>query len=160
MKNKLIHIAILLIIGTLTAVLDLYSKERMIDIMSAYDRNTIEVTSFFNIILVYNKGISFGMFNEAQYSQWLFITLTCAIMFAMLCWLWFAKNILTVSAISLIIGGAVGNLINRLQYGAVVDFLDFHIGLWHYPAFNIADAAICIGVFLLLFFSEPRAPSR
>lgn len=113
------------------------------------DRETI--TSFFNLALTYNRGISFGLFNDGAGLNALVFSLAAAAIIALLLfWLSRAASPLLAVAIGLIIGGAVGNVIDRLRLGAVVDFLDFHVGSLHWPAFNLADSAICIGVAAML----------
>jgi signal peptidase II len=113
------------------------------------DRETI--TSFFNLALTYNRGISFGLFNDGAGLNALVFSLAAAAIIALLLfWLSRAASPLLAVAIGLIIGGAVGNVIDRLRLGAVVDFLDFHVGTLHWPAFNLADSAICIGVAAML----------
>jgi signal peptidase II len=79
--------------------------------------------------------------------------LAAAIVIGLLFWLRRATQPLVVGGIGLVIGGAIGNVIDRLRFGAVVDFLDFHVAGWHWPAFNVADAAICVGVGLILIDS-------
>jgi signal peptidase II len=109
------------------------------------------VTSFFNIVLIYNRGMSFGLFNSGGgLNALLFSVVAAAIVTALTYWLSRVESPLLAVAIGLIIGGAVGNVIDRIRFGAVVDFLDFHIGSWHWPAFNIADSAICVGVAVML----------
>jgi signal peptidase II len=109
------------------------------------------VTSFFNIVLIYNRGMSFGLFNNGGgLNALLFSVVAAAIVTVLTYWLSRVESPLLAGAISLIIGGAVGNVIDRIRFGAVVDFLDFHIGSWHWPAFNIADSAICVGVAVML----------
>ena len=119
------------------------------------DRETI--TSFFNLVLTYNRGISFGLFNGGTAVNALVFSVAAAVIIGVLvCWLSRASSPLLAVAIGLIIGGAVGNVIDRIarHNHAVVDFLDFHIGnLLHWPAFNLADSAICIGVAAMLMDS-------
>ena len=113
------------------------------------DRET--VTSFFNLALTYNRGISFGLFNGAAGVNAIVFSLAAAAIVAVLVyWLAHAASPLLAMAIGLVIGGAVGNVIDRLRLGAVVDFLDFHVGAIHWPAFNVADSAICVGVAVML----------
>jgi len=100
---------------------------------------------------VRNRGVSFGLFNnDAAINGVLFSLLAAVIVAALLVWLWRAQGMLLPAAIGLVVGGAVGNVVDRLRLGSVVDFLDFHLGAWHWPAFNLADAAICIGVGLMI----------
>jgi len=109
------------------------------------------VTSFFNLTLTYNRGISFGLFNGgAGLNALIFSLAAAAIVAALVYWLSRVSSPFLAIAIGLIIGGAVGNVIDRLRLGAVVDFLDFHYGALHWPAFNLADSAICVGVVALL----------
>jgi signal peptidase II len=109
------------------------------------------VTSFFNFALIYNRGISFGLFNGGAGLNALLFSLGAAAIVGMLAvWLSRVANPFLAVAIGLIIGGAVGNVIDRLRLGAVVDFLDFHVGSSHWPAFNLADSAICVGVAAML----------
>ena len=120
----------------------------------------VEVTGFFNLVTVWNFGVSFGMFNRgSDDSAWIFALLAAAITTALVIWLAKEPPRLVASALGLVIGGAIGNVVDRLRFGAVFDFLDFHLLGWHWPAFNIADAAISIGVALLLldalFASKP-----
>jgi signal peptidase II len=109
-----------------------------------------EITSFFNIHLTWNKGISFGLFDHWQYAPWIFSGVALVIVAVLLWWLREAENRMVAYGIGLVISGAIGNTIDRIRFGAVVDFLDFHIDSLHWPAFNIADSAIFLGVFALL----------
>lgn len=115
--------------------------------------DSIEITSFFNIVLVWNFGVSFGMFNDgagsAQQTTLLAI-MTLAIVGVLIYMLKSAKNNYLAYAYGLVIGGALGNLVDRILYGAVVDFLDVHVSGFHWPAFNVADSIILIGVLLLV----------
>jgi len=117
----------------------------------APERRIHAVTGFFNLVLTWNRGISFGMFNGAWgINALLFVLLAVAIVVGLLWWLARVDHTLVAIAIGLIVGGATGNAADRLLRGAVVDFLDFHLGEWHPFAFNIADAAISVGVALLI----------
>lgn len=109
------------------------------------------VTSFFNLVLIYNRGMSFGLFNGGGgLNALLFSVVAAAIVTVLTYWLSRVESPMLAGAIGLIIGGAIGNVIDRIRFGAVVDFLDFHVGSWHWPAFNIADSAICVGVGVML----------
>lgn len=112
--------------------------------------STIKVYSFFNIVLVYNKGISFGMFNQFAYSNYLF----CFISFGIICFLlkWFKDSVILseVIGLAMVIGGAVGNIVDRILYQGVVDFIQLHWQEYYWPSFNIADSAICVGVVFLV----------
>jgi signal peptidase II len=139
-----------LVIAVVVILLDQVTKWIALDGLNLGE-NPIGVTSFFNLVLVWNRGVSFGMFNNAGAAgPWILSGLAIAVVFGLLYWLRQAEAWLTVTALGLVIGGALGNVIDRFRFGAVVDFLDFHIAGYHWPAFNVADAAICVGAVLLL----------
>jgi signal peptidase II len=111
----------------------------------------LRVTPFFNLVLVWNRGVSFGMFNSgAAFAPWLLSGLALAVVVGLLVWLKRSDQLLTGLGLGLVIGGALGNMIDRIRFGAVVDFLDFHLAGYHWPAFNLADAGICVGAVLML----------
>jgi len=113
----------------------------------------LPITSFFNFTLAYNPGAAFSFLTDAGgWQRWLFIILAVLVSGLLIVWLYRLprhKSLLA-TALALVVGGAIGNLWGRIVNGYVIDFLDFHIGTWHWPAFNIADSAICIGVLLLI----------
>ncbi len=114
----------------------------------------MEVLPFFNIAMVWNKGISFGMFNQdASYAAIILVGISVLISLIFLIMLLRSPVSLQSLGIAMIIGGAMGNVIDRLRFGAVIDFLDFHIGDWHWPSFNVADSCICVGVGVLIVMS-------
>ncbi len=111
------------------------------------------LTSFFNLVLVYNRGAAFGFLASAGgWQRWAFTVLSLGATLV-ICYLLKRHNHqrLFSTALALILGGAVGNVIDRLMYGHVIDFLDFYVGAWHWPAFNLADSAITIGAVLLIY---------
>jgi len=115
--------------------------------------STIPVFPFLDIVLTWNKGVGFGLFKA--HSLWGMVGLigmALAISTALGIWLWRTTDAFLLIALSMIIGGAIGNIIDRLRFGAVVDFIfvSVYIGGYHFPAFNVADSAITIGVGLLL----------
>lgn len=120
--------------------------------MLAYGESVF-VTSFFNLVHVYNKGAAFSFLASETGWQRYFFTLLGLAAAAFIVYLLkkHAGQRLLSWALALILGGALGNVIDRLLYGHVVDFLDFHIGTWHWPAFNVADSAICIGAVLFIY---------
>jgi signal peptidase II len=110
------------------------------------------VTSFFNIVRVHNAGAAFSFLADASGWQRWFFTGIAAVAIAVILWMLKAHSgqKLFSFALACILGGAIGNVIDRVRYGYVVDFLDFHWGTWHFPAFNIADSAISIGAACLI----------
>ncbi len=119
------------------------------------------VTSFFNLVMVYNKGAAFSFLADQQgWQRYLFAGISLA---ASLLILWMLKRNpsqrLFCWALALILGGAIGNLIDRLVYGHVIDFLDVHVLGWHWPAFNVADSAITLGA-ILFILDEFRRVNR
>jgi signal peptidase II len=138
-------------VAALVVVLDQLTKLWVVDALQQRGGRFFEVADFFTVVLVWNRGVSFGKFkNDAALNGVVFSLVAAAIVVALLIWLWRAADGLIVLATGLVIGGAVGNVADRLRLGAVVDFLDFHLGAWHWPAFNVADAAICVGVGLMV----------
>jgi signal peptidase II len=110
------------------------------------------VTVFFDLVLTCNRGMSFGLFNTGHgLSVPVFSLAVAAIVAVLVFWLSRVQTELLATGIGLIVGGAVGNVIDRLRFGGVVDFLYFHAGSWYWPAFNFADSAICLGVVAMLF---------
>ncbi|MFT4064910.1 MAG: signal peptidase II [Paraburkholderia sp.] len=111
-----------------------------------------EITSFFNLILVYNRGAAFSFLAMAGgWQRWAFTALG-VVAALVICYLLkrHSGQKMFCTALALILGGALGNVIDRLMYGHVIDFLDFHVGGSHWPAFNLADSAITIGAILLV----------
>ncbi|MFN2381891.1 MAG: signal peptidase II [Guyparkeria sp.] len=127
----------------------------------AYAR-PVEVLPFFDLTLLYNTGAAFSFLADHDgWQRWFFVLLAVVIVAALLVWLAFVaiRDARIKAGITLLIGGALGNVIDRVLYGHVVDFLDFHVAGWHWPAFNIADAAITIGVALIIW-AELRPADR
>lgn len=124
----------------------------------------IPLTSFFNLVMGWNRGVSFGMFNQdSPYNAWIFTGLALVIAAVLVVWMWRAESRLIGLAIGLIVGGALGNAVDRVRFGAVFDFLDVHVAGHHWPAFNVADSGITIGAALLLadaLFSRPEKPKN
>lgn len=120
------------------------------------------VPGFFNLVNTRNRGAAFGFLNQAEWSFWLFAGATVLAVAVILHLTRRSQHSPGLFfAFGLIMGGAVGNLIDRIRLRAVIDFLDFSIGGWHWPSFNVADTAICIGAvlaFLLLWRNPAFAP--
>lgn len=113
--------------------------------------NTIVLTPFLNFVMVWNTGISFGLFNSESQAMPLILTgVALLVSMLMLIWMALTPRRMVLIALALVIGGAVGNALDRIRFGAVVDFVDLHAGDWHWPAFNLADSAIVLGAILMI----------
>ena len=116
----------------------------------------VDVLPIFSLVLVFNEGAAFGFLNDAGgWQHYLFISLASVFSVILLIWIWRERerNLLLASALALVLGGAVGNLADRLMHGFVIDFLLLHYGGWTFPAFNVADIAITMGAILLILDS-------
>lgn len=143
-----------LVIAALVVVADQISKSWVLGLFAGRASRILPVTPFFNMVLTWNTGMSFGLFNDnAAVNALIFTVIAAVIVVGLVVWLRRTREPLLSAAIGLVIGGAVGNVIDRLLRGAVVDFLDFHVAQWHWFAFNLADAAICVGVGLMVIDS-------
>jgi signal peptidase II len=133
-------------------IVDQISKLAVMNSLRIHESVSV-IAGFFNLVHVRNRGMAFGFLNrpDINFGFYLLVAASCvAIVFLLI---WFIKlkesDPLTVLALSLIMGGAVGNLIDRLRFREVVDFLDFYVGDYHWPAFNVADSAITVGAILI-----------
>jgi signal peptidase II len=141
-------------VALVVAIADQLTKLWVLDFFASRPMPIVEVAPFFNLVLTGNRGMSFGLFNDnAAANALIFTGLAAVIVVGLLVWLWQSRTLALRIGLGLIIGGAIGNVVDRLLRGAVVDFLDFHLGTWHWFAFNLADAAICVGVAVLLIDS-------
>jgi signal peptidase II len=137
-----------LLISLVIIVLDQITKHLVLKYMNPFE--SIEIFSFLHIVSVRNTGGAFGMFKSVGSTLFIAVSVM-AIIFVI--WLLIrAKE--GYFGLSLILGGAIGNLIDRLRYGWVVDFIDFSIGKFHWPAFNVADSALTVGVIVVLLSSQ------
>jgi signal peptidase II len=134
-------------------VLDQLSKWWIVDVFHLPIRTPVVVTPFFSLSMVWNRGVSFGLLRaDLDLGRWGLVAFALAVAIALGIWVRKAEHALLALALGLIIGGAVGNLIDRARVGAVVDFLDF-TGL-HFPwVFNVADCGVTVGVALVLLDS-------
>jgi len=112
---------------------------------------SLEIMPSFNLSMVWNQGVSFGMFQSDNPWPLTIVALLIAAMFSV--WLCKTKSWVEAISLSMVIGGALGNVIDRIHYGAVADFIDFYIGDWHYPAFNLADSLISVGIVILIAYN-------
>ncbi len=148
-------------LSLLAVILDQASKLAIAGSMQLYQ--SIEIVPYFNLTYVHNTGAAFSFLSEAGgWQRWFFAGLALVISVVIAVWLARLKQheTLLAVALSLILGGAIGNLIDRLAYGYVIDFLDVYYQTWHWPAFNIADSAITLGVILMLVESFGLASSK
>lgn len=160
-NKKLFMIGIAIAIFTIIA--DQLNKWYLIVVFDIPSKSPIEVTFFFDLVMVWNRGISFGLF-QSEYSIYIFSVLSVFIVIILLFWLKDNDKKIISVALGLLIGGALGNVIDRLNYGAVADFYYFHIGDNYFPAFNIADSSVFIGACMLiidsLFFDKKEGEDR
>lgn len=141
-----------LLIALVCVVADQATKLVILGLMDPPRR--IEVLPFADLVLVWNRGVSFGLFNQDSDSmRWILVAVALGISVGLLVWLMRMRRALPACALGLILGGAVGNVIDRLRFGAVVDFVYLHAGSYAWPAFNFADSTITIGVLVLLYDS-------
>lgn len=138
-----------LAVAAAVIVADQLSKWWIIAVVMSPPR-TIELTPFFNLVMAWNRGVSFGMLSSGTLNHWLLPVLAGVIVVALTVWLFRVERLLLGCAIGFIIGGAIGNVIDRLRFGAVADFLDVHVGTYHWPAFNVADSMITIGAVIIV----------
>lgn len=119
-------------------------------------------TSYFNLVLVGNPGAAFSFLADAGgWQRWFFVLLSIVVSIVISVILIRKPQTKLISwGLSLLLGGAIGNLIDRLRFGVVIDFLDLHLGDWHWPAFNLADSAITLGVALLIIDEIIRARNQ
>lgn len=152
-----------LLVAALVLLLDLVSKLAILEWIDPPAQG-IPLTGFLAIVLVWNRGMSFGMLNtDAAAVPWILGGLAIAVSIALVWWLKRADRRLVVAGLGLVLGGAVGNLLDRVQYGAVVDFILLHYRGWQWPAFNVADSAIFLGVVCLLWdslFGPRESPKK
>ena len=141
-----------LAVAILAALLDQGTKLAVLHFFAAAEgTRLVRLLPFLNVTLTLNHGMSFGLFNtNAAANALVFTLIAAAIVAALFAWLKRAKDALLQVAIGLVIGGAIGNVVDRLVRGAVVDFIDFHVGAWHWFVFNLADSAISVGVGLMV----------
>jgi signal peptidase II len=134
----------------LALALDSFTKWLIVNVVMVPPR-TILIAPFFNLTLGFNTGVSFGMFRELFTDQPLLLAGIMALIAAgLLVWAVLSRNRIETLSLGLIAGGAAGNIVDRVRHGAVTDFLDFHIAVWHWPAFNLADVMIVMGAGLLI----------
>lgn len=141
------HFKAALSLAAIVFVLDQVTKEIVLAVQASLP---VAVLPFFNLVLVWNQGVSFGMFGgDDALSPVILVGVAVLVSAGLLYWLWRETHGLAAMALGLVLGGAIGNVVDRLRHGAVVDFLDFHLAGHHWPSFNVADSAIVVGAVLL-----------
>ncbi|HXL14400.1 MAG TPA: signal peptidase II [Bradyrhizobium sp.] len=153
------------IVALAVLALDQASKLWLLFVFDIAHRGTVRITPFFDLVLAWNVGVSFGWFqNDGLVAQTILMLVKAAAVIVLAIWMARSKTLMATLALGLIIGGAIGNAIDRFAYGAVVDFALFHVQLagntYNWYVFNFADVAIVAGVAALLydsFLGEPAA---
>ncbi len=138
-------------VSATVVVLDQYSKVLIDAALELY--KPVELLPFLAIRKIYNSGAAFSFLSEASgWQRWFFIALALTVVIVLTVWLYrLHKNqVRTALALSLVLGGAIGNLVDRVLYGHVIDFIDVYYASWHWPTFNLADSSITLGAALLL----------
>jgi signal peptidase II len=153
-----------LIAAVVTLVLDQASKLWLLFVFDIGRRGAVKVTPFFDLVLAWNPGISFGWLqNDSQLTQIALLIVKAVAVIVLAIWMARSRTVLATVALGLIIGGAIGNAIDRLAYGAVVDFALFHVRIggntFNWYVFNLADVAIVAGVAALLYDSFLGVPA-
>ena len=135
-------------------LLDQASKLWLLFVLGLAENGPYAVTSFMNIVLAWNRGISYGLFQQGtDIGRWALVVISIVAAIWLGRWMWREQRSLTVVSLALVVGGALGNGLDRAVYGAVVDFVHLHYGSFSWYIFNIADAAIVVGVVGLLYES-------
>ena len=147
-----------IIAAVATLLIDQACKLWLLFAFDLAHRGTVRVTPFFDLVLAWNTGITFGWFqNDSQIAQMVLMAVKVVAVVALAIWMARSRTLLATIALGLIIGGAIGNAIDRLAYGAVVDFALFHVQIggntYYWYVFNLADTAIVAGVIALLYDS-------
>jgi signal peptidase II len=158
------HLRAGVIAGIVTLVLDQTSKLWLLYVFEIARRGAVKVTPFFDLVLAWNVGISFGWFqNDGFLAQAVLTAIKAVAVVVLAIWMARSRNRLATVALGLIIGGAIGNAIDRVAYGAVVDFALFHVQIggntFNWYVFNVADVAIVAGVAALLYDSFLGVPA-
>lgn len=154
-KSSLHRLLIPALVVTTVVTLDQISKWIIIRELQVFDGRPVEVIpGLFNLVLTYNRGAAFGLLSDVP-DGWRHLLLGLTTVAAFLAVAYFLLNdyrhdLMAHQALAMIVGGAIGNIIDRVRLGAVVDFLDVYYASYHWPAFNLADSAICVGVAVLL----------
>lgn len=138
--------SIVVLVCAITCLIDQCTKRIVLQLLHIQKTEVFKVTEFLNLVAVWNKGISFGMFGGDNLNPIIFVGIAFSMIILII---WLMKNINPILQ-GAIIGGAFGNIIDRIMFGGVFDFIDIHAYHWHYPAFNLADSFIVFSVAVIL----------
>ena len=144
--DNLKKVSIIVMISITTFVIDFFTKGLIVKNISRFEH--LDVTPFLRIVHIENKGAAFGMFSQLGNNVFIFIAIIAIIFIFM-----FLMKLpvgLELYALSLVFGGAAGNLVDRIRFGKVIDFIDIYVNDWHWPAFNVADSALTVGITLFI----------
>lgn len=144
-------------LAVIVVIIDQFADWLIRKLLSEQGLDNYPVTTFFNFVSVENTGVSFGLLQNVVGGKWMLLALASIITAVLIFWLFRTTSLWTSCALGLVIGGAIGNMIERLRDGAVFDFLDFHAYGWHWPAFNLTDTAIVAGVIALMYLDFRKA---
>ncbi|MEO0412868.1 MAG: signal peptidase II [Pseudomonadota bacterium] len=151
-------------LAAIVFLLDQLSKIWILDVFDLPTKNNVDVLPFFSLTMVWNRGVSMGLFQaDSNWMRWALVALTAVIAGLVIMWLRKAETRLGMVALACVLGGAAGNILDRARFGAVVDFIRLHAFDYSFYVFNIADAAITAGVGLLLleaFLSPPATATK
>ena len=140
-----------LAVAIAVVIYDQFSKYLILDYLMEQGHK-VEITSFFNLVSAWNTGVSFSMFDDlGNLGVYILSAFSLIVVAFLLFWMKKECSLYMRIALGFVIGGAIGNVIDRIRVGAVYDFLDIHIGQYHWPAFNVADSFICVGAILIVF---------
>jgi signal peptidase II len=159
MKPRLVPLGLIALVVVLFA--DQASKYWVLNILQLQAVGRIDLLSVLSLTMVWNQGVTFGMFKaDSQFGAMLLAAVAAIIVVALGIWLRRAETRLVAIALGAIAGGAIGNVLDRIRFGAVVDFIHLHVAGWSWYVFNVADAAIVCGVAALVLDGlRPRAPA-
>ena len=153
-QRQMRRLVVALLTASVLAAIDLFAKWSIVNLVMNPPR-VIPISPFFNLVLGFNRGVTFGLFDDlGTWGPIILSALALGIIGVLIVWLQRVQNRGELSGLILVIGGALGNLIDRLQDGAVTDYLDFYISHYHWPAFNLADSFIVVGFAGFIYFSR------
>ncbi|MCK5425238.1 MAG: signal peptidase II [Emcibacter sp.] len=163
MIRRPLHLGLVIALSAL--VVDRISKWWIMDVLELPKIQMVQIMPLFNLQWVENRGVSFGMLSaDGDVGRWALVIVTSLIVFGLGIWLKSVQTRLLGIAIGLVIGGAVGNIYDRITFGYVADFLQFYVGDWSFAVFNVADSCITVGAALLIWDSffgpKPESPSQ